>query len=218
MARSVRCRASPLGRPPPSRSSERSSRRCRSAREKRGQPAGGELDGQRHPVEPADDVGDQCAGPPASAAAPGRTRRGPVEEDRHRRDASARSWPAARAAAAAPAGRRTRRRSPSGSRLVASTVSRGQAASTAPTVSRTASSRCSQLSITSRPGRSPSTATQAASTSPWTTVRSSAAASACGMRGRVGDRREQQHRRGVGLRRRPPGRPGSCRRRPARRA
>ena len=50
-----------------------------------------------------------------------------------------------------------------------------------PTTSRTAASRCSQLSITSRPGRSPSTARHAARTSPCTTRRFSAAASACPM-------------------------------------
>ena len=43
----------------PRRSSARSSRSCRSDSEKRGQPAGGELDGQWHPVQSPDDVGDQ---------------------------------------------------------------------------------------------------------------------------------------------------------------
>ena len=49
------------------------------------------------------------------------------------------------------------------------------------TVSRAASSRCSQLSTTSSPGRSPRSATQAARTSPWTTSQVQRRASACGI-------------------------------------
>ena len=69
---------------------------------------------------------------------------------------------------------------PSGSRLVASTDRCGHADRSAVTVSRAASSRCSQLSTTSNAGRSPRSATQAARTSPWTTCRLNAAR-ACGI-------------------------------------
>ena len=100
-----------------------------------GEPAGGELDRQRQPVEAADDVGDQPQ--------LGRRRRGtgadpagPVEEDRDRRGPGRVLPRRAREAGAAPAGRCTPRAAPSGSRLVASTDSRGHADRSAVTVSR----------------------------------------------------------------------------------
>ena len=70
--------------------------------------------------------------------------------------------------------------SPRGSRLVTSTASRGQAASSLATRSRAASRRCSQLSTTNSLDPSPSRAEQAARTSPRLTVSPIASARANG--------------------------------------
>ena len=67
-----------------------------------------------------------------------------------------------------------------GSRLVASTDSRGQAVRITSTVSRTASSRCSQLSTTSRPGPVAQHRDAGRQHVALDDVRPSAAASACG--------------------------------------
>ena len=128
------------------------------------------------------------AAPAVDPAGPGRPcrgtprRRGPAPVMARRDPGRCRREPAR---AAAPAGRRTRRPARAAPGWWPARSAAGQLASTASTMSRTASSRCSQLSIISRPGLSPSTARQALRTSPWVTVRFSAAASACGMVGRI---------------------------------
>ena len=99
-----------VGRPPPSRSSARSSRGGELGEGERRQPPGGQLDGQRHPVEPSHDLGDERAARPGGGE-PGPDPRGAVEKHRDGRDAGQRLGRRARrpAAGAAPGATRTQR-------------------------------------------------------------------------------------------------------------
>ena len=153
-----------------------------------GQPACGQLDGQRHAVEPPHDVGH-----PVPVV-----RLGPDARARSRKtctDGAGSS--SARGRGSGASRNRYSAARPRGSRLVANTVSAGHAVRAASTVSRAAFSRCSQLSTTRRPGRVASTARQAGE--------DIAACDGEVQRGRervrdgrgVGDRGEQQHRRRV---------------------
>ena len=112
------------------------------------QPGGGQLDRQRHPVEPAADLttAARCRRRPRSRAA----RRPPGRRTAAPPGSSAR--PAAAPAAGRASGGTGHSASPgipSGSRLVASTRSRGQRPSSRRPARATASTRCSQLSSTS---------------------------------------------------------------------
>ena len=192
VARSVRCRASTSARPPPSRSRERSSRSRRSLRDR---------------VERRPAASSMASGMPSSRRTMSATiRRSDSDGGDPRRTRRARSTNTAtegisRRSPSDPGKGRGASRElysvgrPSGSRLVVRIDRRGQPARIRPTVSRTASSRCSQLSITSIPGSSPRTATQADRTSPWATLRFEGLGQGVREAGGVGHRGEEQHRR-----------------------
>ena len=142
----------------------------------------------------------RCRRPVAGPRVSARRRGGPgaARSRKTATDGTSGEIPARDRAAASGASRKAySAASPSGSRLVASTVSRGQAGQDTSTVSRTASSRCSQLSITSRPrpvaqdgdaGREHVALHDAQVQRRRQRVRDG---------GRVGDRGEQQHGRRV---------------------
>ena len=134
VARSVRCRASTSER----LAAEQVQRTVESVAEiaqgQRREPPGGQFDGQRHPVEPAHDVGDDLRGRPPTAAGPRRTRRA-----RSRKTAT--DGVRRRSPSAPGSGRGASRElysdgRPSGSRLVVRTERCGQPARIRPTVSR----------------------------------------------------------------------------------
>ena len=132
-------------------------------------------------------------------AGPGRTRR--ARSRKTATEGTARVLRGGAGARAAPAGRRTPRPRRAARGWWRAPTAAGTRTGARSTVSRAASSRCSQLSTTSSPGRSPSTATQAARTSPCDDVQVQRRRQRVRDRGRVGDRGEQQHGRRLAARR-----------------
>ncbi len=182
-----------LGWPPPSRSSARSSRALQIGQGEGGEPARGELDGQRHPVEPAHDVGDHVeVGRPDRA---GRTRAARSRNTSTEGDRAASGRSRARESGAGASRKTCSTASPSGSRLVPSTVQSGHPASTARTRSRAASAGArSCRSRPAAPVRHRARPSRRRGRRPAAHRPGRARGQGVRDGGRVGHRREQQHR------------------------